>query len=261
MYREIFGLEKQFPSIHLDSLQKYLQTSSGLIPDGEELNRPVIRHPDLRPSNIFVSEDLEITSLIDWQHSVVLPLFLQSGIPDLDGSIELAPNSPESPSLPDNLTACNDDSRQEQLGKFHQRKLHHFYMTETSRHNPMHYEALTLPLSVGRRKIYDLTCAPWQGDNIPLRSSLISLAQQWAQITARPDVPCPISFTLEEEQECLRLDELEQEAAEQLQGSMEILGLGPEGWVPCDNFDAAKEAIDRRKCAGSRRRQILESLL
>jgi hypothetical protein len=40
------------------------------------------------------------------------------------------------------------------------------------------------------------------------------LVRQRAQITARSDVPCPISFTLEEEQECLRLDELEQEAAE-----------------------------------------------
>jgi hypothetical protein len=60
-------------------------------------------------------------------------------------------------------------------------------------------------------------------------------------------VPCLISFSLEEEQECLRLDELEQEAAEQLQGSIEMLGLEPEGWVSCDNFDAAKEVIDRMK--------------
>jgi hypothetical protein len=66
------------------------------------------------------------------------------------------------------------------------------------------------------------------------------LVLHWAQITARPDVPCPISFTLEEEQECLRLDELEQEAAEQLQSSMEMLGLDPEGWGSCDNFDATR---------------------
>jgi hypothetical protein len=198
MYRELFSLEKQLPSIHLDSLRKYLQTSSGLIPGEEELNRPVIRHPDLQPSNIFVSDDFEITSLIDWQHTVVLPLLLQSDIPDLDGSVELAPYAPESPSLPDNLSTWDEDSRQEQLEISHKRKSHHFYMTETSRHSLMHYEALTLSFSVGRRKIYDLSCSPWQGDNVPLRSSLMFLARQWAQITARPDVPCSISFTLEE---------------------------------------------------------------
>jgi hypothetical protein len=100
MYREIFGLEKQLPSTHLDSLQKYLQTSSRLNPRGEEHNRPVIRHPDLRPRNIFVSDDFE--------------------------------------SLPDNSSALDEDNRQAQLELFHKRKLHHFYMTETSRHNLTH---------------------------------------------------------------------------------------------------------------------------
>jgi hypothetical protein len=246
MYREIFNLGKQLPSIHLDSLQKYLQTSGKLIPDKEELTRPVIRHPDLRPSNIFVSDDYEITSLIDWQHAVVLPLFLQSGIPDLDDSLDLASDSLEPPRLPDDLSILDEDSRLEQLELFHKRRLQQIYMTETSINNPMHYEALTFPFLVARRKVYDLSCAPWQGDNIPLRSSLIFLAQRWVQITGS-DMPCPITFTAEEEQECLRLDELEREAAEQLQGSMEMLHLGPEGWVTCDNFDAVKEAITRMK--------------
>jgi hypothetical protein len=28
---------------------------------------------------------------------------------------------------------------------------------------------------------------------------------------------------------------------------MEMLGLGPEGWVSCDKFNAARETIDRMK--------------
>jgi hypothetical protein len=59
------------------------------------------------------------------------------------------------------------------------------------------------------------------------------------------DVLCPITFTTEEEQESLRLDGLERKAAEQLQGSMEMLRLGPEGRLSCDDFGAAKEAITR----------------
>lgn len=247
MQRETFNLEKQLPSVHLDSLRKYLQISSKLIPDGEELTRPVIRHPDLRPSNIFVSDDYEITSLIDWQNALVLPLFLQSGIPDLDNSVDLASNFLETPKLPDDLSALDEDSRLEQLELFHKRLLCHFYMTETSKNNPIHYEALTFPFSTGRRKVYNLSCAPWQGDNIPLRSSLVFIKQQWPQISARSDVPCPITFTEEEERECFRLDELERKAAEQLEGSMEMLGLGPEGWVSNNNYEAAKEAIARMK--------------
>nr|POE53459.1 hypothetical protein CFP56_28681 [Quercus suber] len=249
MQRETFNMEKQLPSVHLDSLQKYLQVSSDLIPRGnKELIRPVIRHPDLRPSNIFVSDEYEITSLIDWQNATALPLFLHSGIPeDMDNSIDPVSSALETPRLPDDLSALDEDSRLEQLELFQKRHLHHSYMAETSKSNPMHYEALSMPFSVGRRKLYDLSSAPWQGDNIPLRSSLIFTKQQWPQITARTNVPCPLTFTEEEEQECFRLDELEREAAEQLKGSMELLGLGPEGWVSNGNYNAATEATTRMK--------------
>lgn len=249
MQRETFNLEKQLPSVHLDSLQKYLKISSHLIPRGsKELIRPVIRHPDLRPSNIFVSDEYEITSLIDWQNATALPLFLHSGIPDdLDNSLDPVSSSLETPRLPEDLSSLSEESRLEQLATFARRHLHYLYMTETSRTNPTHFEALTIPFSVGRRKVYDLASAPWQGDNVPLRSSLIFIKQQWPQIAASPDVPCPITFSAEEEQECLRLDDLEREAAEQLKDSMEMLGLGPEGWIASDNYEAAKEAIARMK--------------
>ncbi|KAF2770391.1 hypothetical protein EJ03DRAFT_350470 [Teratosphaeria nubilosa] len=197
MRRETFNLEKQLPEVHLDSLQKYLQISSNLIPQGSKgLIRPVIRHPDLRPSNIFVSDEYEITSLIDWQNATALPLFLHSGIPDdLDNSLDPVSTSLETPRLPDDLSALSEERRSELLAIFEKRHLRYFYMTETSKINPTHYETLTFPFSIGRRKIY----------------------------------------------------ELEREAAEQLKDSMEMLGLGPEGWISSDNYEAAKEAIARMK--------------
>lgn len=198
MQREIYNLGKQIPSFHIDSLRKYLQISSMLIPDEEELIQPVVRHPDLRPSNIFVSDDYEITSLIDWQNAVILPLFLQIGIPDLDNLIDSASNCLKTPQLPDDPSVLDRDSRLGQLELFCKRQLHP-YMTETSKNNPIHYEALTLPFSTGRRRVYNLSCAPWQGDNIPLRSSLVSIKQQWPRLSARSDMPCPITFTEEEE--------------------------------------------------------------
>ncbi|USW54061.1 Putative aminoglycoside phosphotransferase, protein kinase-like domain superfamily [Septoria linicola] len=249
MRRETFNLEKQLPSIHLDSLRKYLRISSDLIPKGcRELTQPIVRHPDLRPSNIFVSDDYEITSMIDWQNATALPMFLQSGIPDdLDNSLDPVSSSQETPRLPDHLSTLGEEISSEELAVFEKRQLHYFYMKETSNINPKHYEALTYPFSAGRRKVYDLASSPWQGDNVPLRSSLIFTKQHWHQIVANPDLPCPISFSADEEQESLRLDDLEREAAEQLKGSMEMLGLGPEGWVANDNYEGAKEAITRMK--------------
>ncbi|GAB7330665.1 hypothetical protein MBLNU13_g02232t1 [Cladosporium sp. NU13] len=96
MRREICNLEKQITAVHLDSLQKYSQISKHLVMQADsKLLRLIIRHPDLRPSNIFVSADFEIASLNDWQSSIVLPLYLQSGIPtDLDNSRDSASTSP-----------------------------------------------------------------------------------------------------------------------------------------------------------------------
>lgn len=63
-------------------MDKYLQIAPHIMPrDCPALYRPVIRHPDLQPNNIFVSNKLEIKGLIDWQYSTILPLFLQCGIP------------------------------------------------------------------------------------------------------------------------------------------------------------------------------------
>jgi hypothetical protein len=163
MRREIFNLEKQLPSVHLDSLQKFLQISKHLVPQGDSnLSRPTIRHPDLRPSNIFVSDDFEITSLIDWQHSTILPLFLQSGIPnDLDNSRDSVSRALKTPALPCDIAELSEDEESRQLLQiFAKRQLHHLYMTATADKNPRHFDALTYPFSIGRRKIFQLASAP-----------------------------------------------------------------------------------------------------
>ena len=153
----------------------------------------------------------------------------------------------ESPSQPQAIAELSEAEQLEHLELFAKRQLHHFYMTETASMNSLHFDAMTLPFSIGRRKIFQLSSAPWQGDNIPLRSSLVFVKQNWQTIWALSDTPCPISFTDEEERECLRLDELEQDAEEQLRASEELLGLGPEGWVSHENYEPAQAAIARMK--------------
>lgn len=75
------GYQLPLPSDHIRSLEKYLKIVPNLLPSDKSLLRPLLRHPDLQPNNIFVSDDLDIVGLIDWQHASVLPLFLTAGIP------------------------------------------------------------------------------------------------------------------------------------------------------------------------------------
>jgi hypothetical protein len=153
----------------------------------------------------------------------------------------------ETPSPPQVMIELSEDGALQHLESFAKRQLHHLYMTETANIDSLYFDVLNLPFSIGRRKIFQLSSAPWQGDNIPLRSSLIFVKQNWNTICASPDTPCPITLTAEEERECLRLDESEQDAEEQLRASEAMLGLGPEGWVSHDNYEPAQAAIARMK--------------
>jgi len=44
--------------------------------ENDALVHPTLRHPDLQPNYVFVSDDVEITGLIDGQHCAILPVFL-----------------------------------------------------------------------------------------------------------------------------------------------------------------------------------------
>jgi len=69
------------PKVQQDTLRKYLTVVPHLAPKPPELHLPTIRHPDLSPSNILVDDSGDITGIIDWQHTTILPLFLQAKIP------------------------------------------------------------------------------------------------------------------------------------------------------------------------------------
>ena len=81
VYREFTGYRKADPQEHARNLRTYLKVAPFVIPRDTWLHKAVLRHPDLQPNNIFISESFEITGCIDWQHATALPLFLHAGIP------------------------------------------------------------------------------------------------------------------------------------------------------------------------------------
>ena len=131
-----------------------------------------MRHPDLQPNNIFVSDKLEITGLIDWQHSVVLPLFLQCGIPNsLQNYGDEVSESLQIPCLPDNFNNLEEREQFEQAELLRRRQLHHFYVNFTAKYNSEHYDALTSDLSTLRRRLFHHASNPWEGDNTSLKAN------------------------------------------------------------------------------------------
>ncbi|KAL1305924.1 hypothetical protein AAFC00_004066 [Neodothiora populina] len=74
MYRESYDKKMVDPATQMRNLRDYLALAPLIVPDDPELVKPIIRHPDLSPSNIFVSESGDITALLDWQYTCILPL-------------------------------------------------------------------------------------------------------------------------------------------------------------------------------------------
>lgn len=65
LYKEFYGRQRVDPQVQINHLLDYLKVAPHLIPKAEQLNVPTVRHPDLSPSNIFISDSGDITSIID----------------------------------------------------------------------------------------------------------------------------------------------------------------------------------------------------
>ena len=74
-YSDLYDLEKLKPDTQITALHDYLKIVD------QEVDRATLLHPDLSPSNVFISGAGEIAGIIDWQHCTALRLFLQASIP------------------------------------------------------------------------------------------------------------------------------------------------------------------------------------
>ncbi|PSN60403.1 hypothetical protein BS50DRAFT_604702 [Corynespora cassiicola Philippines] len=245
-FSEAFQYQKQDPKTHAESLKRYLQVVPSLTPTNSELNYPVLRHPDIQPNNIFVSDDNRIVSLIDWQHAIALPKFLAAGIPNYFqnyGDTESRSFTP--PKLPADINAMEESERAEAYEKYQRRHVHFFYLGFTQRLNGRHWAALEEGTNVLKRRVYDHAGYPWEGLNTPLQLDLVQISQKWPKI-AKPDEngtvpPCPISYTKEEMERIDALNDQHRDADGDMEQVNQYLGVASDGWTSHERFESAKE--------------------
>lgn len=271
IYREFINHERSQPDEHLRSLEDYLKVAQHLIPKEDWLCKPTLRHPDLQPKNIFVSEDFDIVSLIDWQHCSVLPLFLQAGIPKYFQNY----GDPETeaftvPKLPDDFADLDEEDQQYTLEQYRKRHLHFYYLGITSRNNNPHFRACAKEYGLFKRKPLLHASDPWEGNNIPLKAELVSVTQPWPDLTKGtlddPAPPCPITFDEEEAQDCLRIEALQEDIDTDLERFREAIGISIDGRTSNDHYEdaVAQAAFLKAKTIGNaedgHEREVTEAL-
>jgi hypothetical protein len=187
---------------------------------------------------------LHIVSLIDWQHTSILPLFLLAGIPEqLENSDDLGSQSMTQPSLPENLDDLAEIQQSEEMELYRRRLVHYHYIKDTEKYNKLHYAALTDPIGVFRRRLFCHASDIWEGETLALKVALIDATQNWETLTGG-GAPCPVVFDPDDVHETRKLDKKQGEADETLEACRAVIGYGPEGWVPVEYYE---EAMARSK--------------
>ena len=247
-YRESMKYQKSRPEEHIESLEKYLSIAPYLVPQEARFHRPILRHPDLQPNNIFVSESLDIVGIIDWQHCSVLPQFLAAGIPKYfqnyhdEESLRFIP-----PKLPETLAEMDAEEHAGALETFRRRHLHFFYLGFTQQFNPVHFEALDKRTDLLTRKIFSHAGEPWEGNTIPLKADLMHITQIWRELMDDNgyDVKAmplsPIAFTEPDVQHTINVLQQQEDTDTQLENIQNAIGINADGWTPNEEYEGAVE--------------------
>jgi hypothetical protein len=245
-YRETFDFKKQDPKEHAKSLEDYIRLAPHLIPADPQLNTPILRHPDLRPSNILVAEDFSITGIIDWQHSMVLPTFLATGIPkQFQNYGDEGFNPLDPPKLPDDLESMDEEERAAAEEQFRRRQTHFAYYIWTSGLNKRHWRALHGETSHLKRRIFNNASNPWEGLNTLLQVDIDNVVRNWPTI-ACPNSdgtvpPCPVAFDEEGAKKRAAIIDSLGDADADMEVIREWMGITLDGWTPHELYESAKE--------------------
>jgi hypothetical protein len=249
--RDIYEYREQPPSDHIEILDHYLRIASSLVPRDPALSHFRIRHPDFQPSNIIVSISpdsiLNVVGIIDWQHTSILPLFLLAGIPQqLQNHNDTGWEYMTRPSLPENLGDFDENRQNMEMELYRRRLVHYHYVKNTEEYNERHYTALTESMGMFRRRLFCYAGYPWEGESLELKVALIQATKEWKTLTEEA-TPCPVVFDPDDVRKTLHMDEEQRQVDDSLEAFEDVIGHGPEGWVPVEYYEEAMACSRKMK--------------
>ncbi|EZF30847.1 hypothetical protein H109_04219 [Trichophyton interdigitale MR816] len=207
------GIPREVPhDVYIDLLKKYMSLAPYILPQdpADPMNKPTLRHPDLDPRNIFVSDEGEVTCLIDWQYTTILPLLLVTGNPPMfDNPDSDPPKDLEKPCLPPDYDTLSAEEK-EHADELHRRRmLFWLYMVFNGRDNKPHLNALRYPLLMPRQHLADRAGRQWSGDIITLKGAILRIVLNWDMVlgSRAGTIECPVEFTDKEQEEFHTLEE------------------------------------------------------
>lgn len=158
----------------LSQLRRRYQTlTPHLLPKDEArtFNRPVLRHPNSKPGNVYIHSDTgSISLLIGWQHAVVQPHILAAGYPRVfENPLKNLPRTVKILQLPKDLAALPQDDQVTAHDTHRHRLLSYYYRGFSAIHHRAHFEAFSNSLRRERQLLVDQAGRQWEGSNIVMK--------------------------------------------------------------------------------------------
>ncbi|KAK6810705.1 hypothetical protein RU639_013517 [Aspergillus parasiticus] len=194
-----------------------------------QFTQPTLWHTDLHMGNIFVAPDdnARITSLIDFQSTSILPLFLQAQWPIFLKPPQNYVKGLVQPELPDNINQLDNDDKTLALQEWSQSKLAKGYEVATLLENKRAYSAMDIPRVF--RETFVRCSEISEVGAIPLRECLIEIQRNWLNLGFTGN--CPFSFN-DEEINAHEREFAEYQAWDEAQQlALECLDTDAEGWI------------------------------
>lgn len=206
---------------------------------------------------MLVNDDYEITGIIDWQHTVILPLALCAGIPKhYQNWGDWVSETLQKPAtqLPDDFDRLDEEAQATAKETMRRRLVHFFYAGTTMKLSEDHFDALRAENVMLRAKLFDRAAAPWEGNSLDLEHILMEVARRWPMAIddGKEQSPAqqngnkaPVRYSDERVEACSKAMELQEEKEQELEEMREVIGIDSQGWVPDDErLEHAKRVRD-----------------
>jgi len=206
----------------------------------------------LNPNNIFISPDTgAISSIIDWQHTIVAPRLLVAGYPSAFENPD-PQQSPglEKPSLPPDYEVLPAEEKAE-ADELHRRRLLFYYYRISNGHlNKAHLQVLRDPILLPRQHLVDRAGKQWSGNLITLKGALIRMVEYWPHLPDTEDIPCPVHFPDSEQNTFFEQEELWFSLNKVVNHWQEQLGgVAEDGWISNEQYEEAVQKAAELKAS------------
>ncbi|GFN14055.1 uncharacterized protein AtWU_03855 [Aspergillus tubingensis] len=208
-------------------------------PRVQESAASAVWHTDLHLGNIFVCPDdpTTIEGIIDWQSAEAAPLIIQARFPEFLRPPKGYRSGTNVPKLPDNFDELGPDEKESAKAEHTLAIQSKYYEISCRAHNKPVFNAIALDQCLWEP--FTRCQLPSNGSLVPLRNSLIRIAENWELLGLSGSSPFQFN-----EEELKRHDEQVQFYEDSLSLwdlIKEQLGTDNSGWIHSEDWESVNE--------------------